>query len=338
MIVKAPGVVKLLGEHAVVYGRLAVAIGINLYAKANVSKTKSKVLAIDAADFQANGSFDRESLEKIYDSYKSKKSIDDYAASQNIPKHLLPFATIASRLLREANLEPTGLKVTLHSGIPLQKGLASSAALCTAFTVALVKAAGANLSDEMIIDIARDGDRIIHKNENAGRIDVSTSFYGGYTTFSTATGAKKQDISKKLRLLVVDTGPKRSTAEPVGHVAQLYQSDRDNVSALFDRINQCALDGIEAIKSSRLKKLGKYMYEDQELLRMLGVSNDALDRAVLIAKDAKAYGAKLSGGGGGGIAIILCGKNKEAIASRLREEKFDVIPISMSAKGAKDYL
>lgn len=338
MIVKAPGVVKLLGEHAVVYGRLALAVGIDLYATAKVSRIKSRKLIIDVPDLNAKGRFGYGELKGLYDSYKSRKSIKDYVSGQGVPLNLLPFATIAARLLIEFNVGLLGSKVILKSRIPIQKGLASSAALSTSFSVALIKNSGARISDENIIDVSRDGDRIIHINENAGRIDVGTSFYGGYTSFDLESGAKRENIDAKIRLLIVDTGPKKNTAETVGHVRELYEKDNKGANRILDEIGKCSATGIDALKSNNLKLLGECMYKDHELLRELGVSSEGLDTVVVTSKNLNAYGAKLSGGGGGGIAIVLFRRNKKELISKFKDRGFEVIEAEISTKGAKDFL
>ncbi len=336
MIVKAPGVIKLLGEHAVVYGRLSLAIGINLYAKASFRETKEVSLTIDVPDLGAKGVFTKNDLSSIYDSYKSRKSISDYVSKNN--GVLLPFETIAARLLMEFGIDPTGASVELSSEIPIQKGLSSSAALSTALAVGLVRRSGVRLSDKDIIEVARDGDRIIHRNENAGRIDVSTSYYGGYTTFSSEQGAKKEEMNTELRLLIIDTGPKKTTAETVEHVAELYKNDKEGMVSIFDQIHESSMKGVEAIKKADITLLGNLMYNNHQLLQKLGVSSEGLDRTVRIAKEENAHGAKLSGGGGGGIAIVLFGKNKERLISRLKEEGFNVLETKISVGGAKIYL
>ena len=78
------------------------------------------------------------------------------------------------------------------------------------------------------------------------------------------------------------------------------------------------------------------MYEDQELLRLLGVSSDGIDKAVEIAKNNGAYGAKLSGGGGGGIAIAMT-ENKARLSDALARAGFRVFDTGISLDGAANY-
>ncbi|MEM0201901.1 MAG: hypothetical protein QXR73_01880, partial [Candidatus Micrarchaeaceae archaeon] len=188
---------------------------------------------------------------------------------------------------------------------PISRGFASSAACSTAFAVALAKSTGISVPADMFIDIARDGERIVHKNINAGKIDVNTSFYGGCVLYSDSTGAIKEALPEGIQILAIDTGPKRPTSETVGNVTRALESDREGTLKKFDQIEECTKKGIEALKQNNLKVAGDFMYKNQELLKALGVSSPSLDYAVTIAKENGAYGAKLSGGGGGGVAIVL---------------------------------
>ncbi len=71
MDIKAPGVIKLLGEHAVVYGKLSVAVAVSLYARASVADSKSGSITILLPDIKEGRSINRQELERLYSGYKS---------------------------------------------------------------------------------------------------------------------------------------------------------------------------------------------------------------------------------------------------------------------------
>jgi mevalonate kinase len=338
MEVRAPAVIKLLGEHAVVYGKMSLAVAISLYASAKVSEGKANVFALELNDFKKSFEFSAGEIRKIHADYAGRKSINSYV-DEHSGRYgdALPYLTIASRLLVEYNARIMGSKVAIESAIPVQKGLASSAACSTAFAVALLSHSGIRPSDADIIEIARDGDRVIHKNEGAGRIDVNTSFYGGFVSFSSETGARREELSATPDLLLIDTGPKKSTAETVGHVSELYKNDRSNTERLLEGIDMCSRNGMAALAKGDMAAFGKCMLEDHELLRKLGVSSERLDKVVEYAKEAKAYGAKLSGGGGGGLAIAV-DNDSSSLESMLKSKDFGVSKATVSTIGASSYL
>lgn len=335
--VRAPGVVKLFGEHAVVYGRLSVAAAIDMYATVSVRERRGTDLRIILQDFsEFSVALDRRRLGLLYRRYRGRESMQDFVGLNNdIDPKVLPYATIASRLANEFGVEVVGKEVRISSEIPTQRGSASSAACATAFTVAMLRSAGEALEDSIVIDIARDGERVVHLSDGAGRIDVAASYYGGYA--STSDGGKREKIRTRLNMVLIDTGPKKSTAETVGSVRILYDKEKEKTEKLLDAIEDCSVKGLKALSKGDLKMVGEYMYKDQELLRELGVSSKGLDRAVELARENGAYGAKLSGGGGGGIAIAIC-KNPERLMRVMGENGFDAYPTSVTLNGAEKYL
>ncbi len=260
----------------------------------------------------------------------------------NLGKEILPYATIAARLFKEFGVNPLGKTVTITaaSEVPVQKGYASSAICSTSFAMVLIKASGKKIDDQKAIDVSRDGERIVHRNENAGRIDVGPAYYGGYVIFSSASGVLKEGISTKINVVVFDTGPKPPTAEMVKKIRDLYNKDTEGTTKILHEIDSCVTGCIDSLKVGNLVRLGEYMSRNHELLAKLGVSSERLDRAVSIAVDNGAYGAKLCGGGGGGIGIALVGDNNTAkkVTDALKKNKFDAYSVSISLKGAKSYL
>ena len=338
MEVKAPGVVKLLGEHAVVYGKLALAVAISMYAKVSTKETNGENIQIKLLNMRNSSySFNETELRQLFKSFKSRSSIKDYIKqNSSIDEIVLPYAAIASRLVWEYGPNPSGLNVSIESEIPLQKGVASSAACSVAFTVAMLNAYKISIDDKTVIDVARDGDRVIHQSEGAGAIDVSTSYYGGYVSYSGSRGANKENIDTQMQLLLVDAGPKKSTAAMVEHVAELYRADKAHTEQLLNEMEKCSIEGIRALKANDMGKLGSYMFAAHSILSQLGVSSNGLDDFVAFARKNGFYGAKLSGGGGGGVAIGLC---KDAVKMRALASKsgFKADTITTSLDGARGF-
>lgn len=345
MEVRSPAVVKLFGEHAVVYGKTAVAAAVDVYATASVKENSSDALTIVVTKPDTQQTLLKSDLILLHDLYKRRTDIDSFVNNLNlgnplfeIKPDMLPFAVIAARLHIEQNIDVLGKEVLIMSDIPKKKGMASSAARYTVFTTAIVAASGKKLSDETIIDIALDGERITHRNENAGRIDVPSSFYGGYVSYDKVNGPKKLTVAKTTaNIIIVDTGPKKSTAETVGHIHDLHRKDQESTESVLEEINQCSLKGIDALRAGDVREVGKNMFKTHQLLAKLGVSTDRLDRGVEIARNEGAYGAKLSGGGGGGILIALA-EDPKALAKAMKNEGFEVHPSGVALRGAESYL
>jgi len=333
---KSPAVIKLYGEHAVVYGKPAIAAAISMFASSSVDESPDGKLHVILSDLNRHFEISADQLSKLYEQYSNRVGMQYYAASASkiVSKEALPFATIASIISSAYNAE-LGMSVKVHSEIPMQRGLASSAACSTAFALSLLKFSGIRLSDSDAIEIARAGEKVSHMSEGAGKIDVNTSYYGGYVS-SISGSFKVEDVSSGIEVVIIDTGPKKSTAETVGRVRQLYNENKAVAEEYFDRIDRISTEGLLALKSGNLRRAGQLMTENHELLGKLGVSSEALDSAVSIAVRDGAYGAKLSGGGGGGIAIALA-ENPDALVMRMRSDGIAAYKVRITSRGAKRY-
>ena len=289
-------------------------------------------------NFGTKYEFSKERLDELHASYKGRTDIKDYIINNSdIKPEVLPYATIASKAIGEYGANLAGKKAILSSEITTQRGLASSGSCCTAFAVAILHASKIKLGDDEAIELAREGEKIVHKSEGAGKIDIPASYYGGYSSYSGSSGAKKEDVSTDLSLLLIDTGPKISTAETVGKVAERFKNNKESTEAIFDRINSCAMGGIGALKSGNISKVGSHMTEIHKLLAELGVSTERLDKAVSIAILSGAYGAKLSGGGGGGLAVAIAPKDKlEYLVDSIAAAGFTASVTQISQLGAKE--
>lgn len=344
--VKAPANIKIGGEHSVVYGGPSLSAAIGLYATAKLTEGKDG-LEIVLRDLDISASFDESALKDLYAAYSKRdtskpEGLGGYIASKEgtIKKEMLPYATIAARLLVEYGIETAGrnVRISIHSDVPFQKGYASSAVCSAAFAMALIKASGKKLDDATAIDVIRDGERIVHKSETAGRIDVGPVYFGGFARFTTAEGVVKEDITTQATFVVIDTGQKPPTAEMVRKVRELYDRDTEGTTKILRAIDSCVEKETEMLKAGDLKSLGKQMSANQELLSKLGVSSPGIDKAVSVAVSNGAYGAKLCGGGGGGMAVALVGSQQDAdkVIGALKSEGFDAYSTSIAFDGAKD--
>ena len=345
MIVECPGVVKFFGEHSVVNGKLAVAMAIDKYASASISNDGSDLLTITLSDLGESMQFDRRDLVSLYEDYKAKEALSQKERNaylekftirhKNISINMLPLAVIAAKLFSEFDASVLGRKVMVSSSILMQRGLASSAACSTAFTVCFLRNLGINLKDTQIIEIARDGERVRHTNDNGGSIDVSTSYYGGFVSYKGSEGAKKEHIDADAKLLIIDVGDKKPTSDMVKHFQERLKGLGDKAAKeILDQFDKCSNDGLEALRKNDMREVGNFMYKNQELLKYMEMSSEGLDRAVAIAKKNGAYGCKLSGGGGGGIAIALTG-DPERLKDIFTSEGYKSYIFVKSTKGTK---
>jgi mevalonate kinase len=336
---RAPGVIKLFGEHAVVYGKPAVGATVNMYSTSLTDHNEGSFhITLEGLNVEAE--IPNSVLADLYFRRTKADSIDEFVKnSDKVNSILLPLATIAGNVFHQFGKQ-IDARTTINSTIPMQKGYASSAAISVCFAVGLTKFLKVKMTDSEMVNLAREGERIFHKSEGAGIIDVNVSYHGGCVGYSREEGVKVLKMGPEMKtvdILLVDTGPKKSTAETVGWVAELMKKRKKETQRIIDDIGELSLRGVDALRAGNMEEVGQLMFLNQERLKMLGVSSDGLDRAVEIARKSGALGAKLSGGGRGGLAIVLTDKKKSSIVSEdLIKAGFDVFVSEIVNKGAKE--
>jgi mevalonate kinase len=345
--ISAPAGLILLGEHSVVapYYKMSIGMAVTIFARAHVEGYDSKKFAVHSLNVKnVDTTVTEDILRRLYDSWKNRGDRKDNSGilryieeNKEVSGEALPFLTIAARLLVEQEINIVGKKVIINSEIPTGVGYGSSAASSTAFTIALIASGNKVIDDSVVIDIIRDGERVLHKNEGAGGIDVTVSYYGGYATWQRGV-ATKLDISTNLNIVVIETGPKRPTGEMVKVVKEFYERDPTRVSKIMDEIDECSHEGLTALRKGDVEEVGRQMFRDHELLRELGVSTDKLDLAVKTAKENGAYGAKLKGGGGGGIGLAICPEPEHLVAALSKLDNIIAKPARIAEDGARRFL
>jgi mevalonate kinase len=123
-----------------------------------------------------------------------------------------------------------------------------------------------------------------------------------------------------LPLVVGFSGASASTQEMITRVKACAGPDfADTSGRLFD-------EAVRHLACRDLDALGQILCHAHEHLAAAGASTPALDRMVQLALAAGAFGAKLTGSGGGGCAIALCrDDNKAEVAQAWRSAGFQVL-------------
>lgn len=290
----APGKVILFGEHAVVYGRPALAIPVAVVrAEAKVEHAlQGSGLTIWAKDLG-----------------------EEVTLASAPADH--PLAVAARLALKRLGMQGVpDWRLTVHSTIPVASGLGSGAAVSAAIVRALAAAAGAELVPAEVSDIVYQVDRLHHGNPSG--IDNTVIAYEEPVYFVRSRPPQRFAIGRQFWLAIADTGVRSPTKITVGDVRRQWEQDPRRLEACFDRIAGIVETARAAIASGAPSRLGPLMDENHELLSELGVSSPELDRLASEARRAGAGGAKLSGGGRGGNLIALVSpETAETVTDRL---------------------
>ena len=276
----APGKIILFGEHAVVYGRPALAVPVmQVHADVDVSDAARPGIWIDAPD------------------------VNLHAELNTLPSDH-PIASVIHNFLFLSRASPfPNLEIRITSTIPVASGLGSGAAVTVALTRALASHLSYSMTDEEINAFAYEIEKLHHGTPSG--IDNTVVTYARPVYFVKGELIETFKVGAPFTILIADTGISAPTKESVGDVRRLWLNDRSRWETVFDKIGEVAFTARRAIESGKWELLGELMNENHELLQKLTVSSPELDRLVEAACNAGALGAKMSGGGRGGNMIAL---------------------------------
>jgi len=179
-------------------------------------------------------------------------------------------------------------------------GFGSSSAVTVATIRALSKLYKINISKKEIFDL---GYKVVLNIQGVGSgFDIASATFGGTLYFVTA-GKIIETLSVKYVPLVIGySGTKASTTKIVKDLKPNFK--------IFNDIKKIVEEAKISLVNSDWKRTGELMNQNHKLLQELGVSTEKLDNMCFSAVSAGAYGAKLSGAGGGDCMIVLTPKNK----------------------------
>jgi galactokinase len=247
-----------------------------------------------------------------------------------------------------------GARVAVASEVPVGAGLASSAALTVATAKALAALAGASLTARQIAGVAFRAEHD-HVGVRCGIMDqtVAALAKAHHALLIECASADTRQIPFRARLLLVDTGVRHELsagalnqrrAECEAAVARLRLELPELIwlaswpaawlarlkRALPEPLRARALHvvgetartrfGAQLLARGRLRRFGQLLYESHESCRRLyECSAPELDLVVGAAKRAGALGARLTGAGWGGAAVVLVQKKTESrVAGAIR--------------------
>ncbi len=288
----APAKIILFGEHAVVYGRPALAAPVtHLRARATVVPTGERDVRLIAPDL--NRSADLSTVD---------------------PDN--PLAAIIRVVERGfACSLSDGYSLSVTSAIPIASGLGSGAAISVAVIRALAQYLGVaeSISREEVSRLAYEVEKLHHGTPSG--IDNTVIAYEQPVYFVRQQPANVIEpfaIARPLRLIIGDTGIRSTTKEVVDAVRRGWTEDRGRFEAIFDACGRIANAGRAALAAGDTTAAGALMNENQAWLERMTVSSPPLERLIDAARDAGALGAKLSGAGRGGNMIALVTPETEA--------------------------
>ena len=291
----APGKIILFGEHAVVYGRPALAVPVTqVHVDVDVRESPRPGIWIEAS------------------------AVNLHAELNTLPSDH-PVAAVIHNFFFLWRVAPfPNLQIDISSTIPVASGLGSGAAVTVALTRALASYFNFPMSDEQVNSFAYEIEKLYHGTPSG--IDNTVISYAKPVYFVKGQSIEIFSVGSPFTVVIGNTGISAPTKESVGDVRRLWEADPQKWDRVFDRVGSIANQARQVIARGDINKLGGLMNENHALLQEMTVSSPALDRLVLAACDAGAPGAKMSGGGRGGNMIALAmPEMAEHVARALQE-------------------
>eukprot|EP00066_Takifugu_rubripes_P024791 XP_011614057.1 PREDICTED: mevalonate kinase isoform X1 [Takifugu rubripes] len=339
VLVSAPGKAILHGEHAVVHGKVALAVSLNLRSYLCLKATTGGNLCVNLPNIDTFLSWDLSELKHVIPPVSGRRD-ELKLLDPDLVRRLREFVGVTNGNLNTSQMatlsflylylsvfgsgELPSLTVSVWSELPTGAGLGSSAAYSVCLAAALLCASGAissPLNDwdhtarwcqeelELINSWAFQGEMIIHGNPSG--VDNAVGTWGGMLRF---LAGKIIPLSRVplLRILLTNTKVPRSTKVLVSRV-------KDKINK-FPSIMAPVLDSVDAISCTCEKVLSEMTSEpitgehynaleelfdiNQHHLNVMGVGHPALDTLCRVTL-AKGLHSKLTGAGGGGCGITL---------------------------------
>ena len=301
----ANGKIVLLGEHAVVYGRHALASPIPLAVEARVKDAPRGTQLL----------------------------IPRWNIEQRVPaleEHPQGTIGILALVLRRLRLESKPMIIEVFPAVPKAMGLGGSAALAVAVIRALDMHFSLGLNDQRVNELAFECETAAHGRPSG--IDNTVATYGQTLLFQSKGGVPQYSEIKPaepIPLVIGISGRESLTARMLSEVAVAREKSLDAVERVFDQIESLTMSSVSAITSGDFESLGASMNLCHGLLNGLQVSSPEIERMVHESRKAGALGAKVTGGGGGGSMIALAPDRQNHVTNALEQLGYETLSLNI---------
>ena len=283
----APAKLMLYGEHAVVYGAPCIVTAVDLRVRATVTPQVGERVSV--------------STEARAEPYVT--TITALERGEAVPREVA-FVLAALRGFWAATGGAFGVEIVTSSDFTRAYGLGSSSAVTVATLAALAEAAGRPLPPLDLFKLGYAAVLDVQGGLGSG-FDIAAALYGGTLYYVTGGRVIRPLDMPALPLVIGYSGVKARTTEYGRRVADLRARFPALVNGALDLISGVVDAARDALLAGDYATAGRLMDFNQGLLDGLGVSTPPLNRLIEAARAAGAYGAKLSGAGGGDCMFAL---------------------------------
>lgn len=325
VVVSAPGKLMLAGSYAVVHGRPAVVTAVNQRLYVAVETVSEPILEVITPELETQ-SF-RVSLAEL-DEVVIPKAARFVVATVKL--FLAEFSEVS---------HTTGLKIKTHADFSASFGFGSSSAVTVAGMLALANGAGVTLSQQRLFELAYQA--VIEVQGVGSGFDVAAATWGGTLRFVSPQwvpmgesgvqplGGAAAELNRYL--VVAYTGRKADTPTLVKQVNARVAAEPEKHHGVFDAIGAAADRLAASLIAGDWPAAGSAMTANHHQVAKLGVSTPQLDAMVAAAIEAGAFGASLSGAGGGDCMVALVDPNRRATVEQALSFHGEVMTVEVGA-------
>jgi mevalonate kinase len=318
--VSAPGKLMLLGEHAVVYGRPCLVTAVESRLHMMLTALEDDTFSIHAPDVGVD--------------HLCRHLASAFADGRALA-HGTRFVESSLSVFREHFGLDRGVHIETHSGFSSQLGLGSSSAAVACTLFGLARLFQVEIAPRQLFDLGLEA--IFRVQRTGSGFDLAAATFGGTLFYSNAEPRQIVALdAPALPLVVAYTGIKADTATYVRRVSDLLETWPTAMNLVFDTMGQIVSDGRSALQEADLIRLGQLMDMQHGLAHAIGVDTPETAALVFAARKAGAYGAKLSGAGGGDCIIALIPEDGRArIEAALEAAGGQIVRVAPNAAGVQ---
>ncbi len=328
----APGKLILSGEHAVVYGRPALAMAIDRSAQSIITASPGDVVSFELADYQSSESFTVRALRDMRDRVMRnyRLFLDGELGIRDVlykPVELFEYMFI--NFLDGLHLKLNeSLSIRTVSNIPIGCGLGSSAATVLSAARAVGHYFRVEFRPDWYYRYSMEAEKLQHGYPSG--VDSYIAVHGGCALFQ---NEHAQPVPlPRFNLYLVNTGtPETTTGECVVQVRENFAND-----PVWNDFEAVTLGLEECLRRNDMDEIRRHVRENNRLLVRIGVVPEKVQRFIsaveMTGGAAKIVGAGSVRGDHGGMVLVV---DDQPPASLCKEYNYTITSVRGDPLGTR---
>lgn len=306
-----------MGDHAVVYNHPCLVTAVDIRYEVSICRQADHLIRIETPALNATGETYEVSIRDIGTHYRKETAFVEAAVAQ---------------VLRRFHFE-SGLHIVTR-GPERSFGLGSSSAITVATLAALDVLFQLGFSNRELFNTGYQA--VLDVQGIGSGFDVAAAVFGG-TLYYITGGTEIESLPVNSPPFIVGySGSKVGTTNLVHGVAERRRRHPEIIDAVFSLIHELTALGKHHLLREEWSAFGELMDIHQGFLESLGVGAAQLSKLIFAARAAGAYGAKLSGAGGGDCMFAVSeAKDTDRITQALVDAGGEIVLFPLHADGVR---